>query len=322
VAHQRRPPPTLDTYATLLLALAKAGAAVDRRCSAALLLDTAPQLTTAPLPSTCQLLWGVAKARVVPSGEWLRAVCGAIEARCDAMTASQLAGAVRSLAVLSEGVEDEGGERLLKATAALLAERLAGRPEGAGPGELALALWGLARLGYRVGSVGSVDDSSSGSSSSGSSSSGSVCPVAALLPHIQEQLPRLSPSQLSRCVVCVRLQSRVGALLCSAKGGGSVTLASAHLTTLPPLNTPKTTKSALGAGKAGCIRPPSHLRAAHRGGGCPDPWDEQQGAHPQRVGLGQAGPARAPHPAPRGAPQLCQRAVAPGTHPRGALPAL
>lgn len=53
----------------------------------------------------------------------------------------RLAGCLRSLAVMAERVEEEE----LRGVAAPLADRLMARREGTSPGELALALWALAR---------------------------------------------------------------------------------------------------------------------------------------------------------------------------------
>lgn len=165
--------PSVATWATALTALVKAGA-VERRCEQALLADTAKKLPSAPPAAVGQLLAGVARSRCHPSDAWLSSMVDTLTSRACELTASQLAGGLKSLALLGERVEEE---RLMGA-AAVLARHVMWRPEGAAPGELAQALWALARLGYGA-------------------KSGAVYPVSALLPIILEQLPRLSPTQLS-----------------------------------------------------------------------------------------------------------------------------
>ncbi|KIZ02332.1 hypothetical protein MNEG_5628 [Monoraphidium neglectum] len=167
--------PSLDAWAAALGALVRMGAALDRRFCQRLLAATADQLRSAPPAAAARLLWGVAKARLAPGPAWLAALRGALERAAPELGAHQLAGCLRSLAILGERA---GPQEVLGAAGGLLAQELALRPGGAGPGELAQALWALARLGHRP-------------------APGSLCPVDALLPAVLEQLPRLSPPQLS-----------------------------------------------------------------------------------------------------------------------------
>jgi hypothetical protein len=201
--------PSIDTWAELLLTLAKMGAPLERRCAAALLRDTTAQLPAAAADSACRLLRGMVKARVTPTDGWLQAARESLESlmavtkssgevdqgrpqvtKDNHMTAPQLAGAIRSIALLIESVVDEDEKLELQVTAGRLGRRLAAAPAGAAPGDLALALWALARLGHRAG----------GGSSGGSSGGGMGEAAAALVPVIEGQLPRLTPSQLSRCM--------------------------------------------------------------------------------------------------------------------------
>jgi hypothetical protein len=134
------PAPPVDVWASALAALALCGP-VERPVARALMEATAPALAAAPPAALSQLLWGAAKARLMPSGPWLAALRGALAARAGELSALQAACCLRSLAVMAERVEEEE----LRGGAAPLAARLAAAPGGAGPGDLAQALWALAR---------------------------------------------------------------------------------------------------------------------------------------------------------------------------------
>jgi hypothetical protein len=135
------PAPPIDVWAAALAALARLGP-VERPLAAALMAATAPALpSAAPPPALSQLLWGVAKARLAPPAGWLAALGGALAARAPELTSVQAACCLRSLAVMAE----RAPEAELRRGAAALAARLAAAPEGAGPGDLAQALWALAR---------------------------------------------------------------------------------------------------------------------------------------------------------------------------------
>ncbi|GBF91059.1 hypothetical protein Rsub_03915 [Raphidocelis subcapitata] len=168
-----RAPLSVDDWAAALSAAARCGP-VERGCAAAAFSDTTPALAAAPPDGAARLLWGVAKARAAPPPAWLEALRGALPALAPGMSAPQLACALRSLAVMSERTEGEE----LRPAAAALAEALAARgpASGAGPGELAQAVWALARLGCR--------------------GAAHVSAAAALLAPIQQQLPRLTAGQL------------------------------------------------------------------------------------------------------------------------------
>lgn len=188
VTAQSRSSPAVEAWAAALMAVAKAGA-VDRRFAQVAMADTAPQLPAATPPGVSQLLWGVAKARCVPSAPWLRALRTALSARARGMSPAQLACCLRSLAVLAERVEEDE----LRGPAAVLAGQLAERHEGTAPDELAQALWALARLGLRA-------------------SNDAGCFVASLLLPIMEQLPRLTARQLSSLLwALAKLDARVAA---------------------------------------------------------------------------------------------------------------
>jgi hypothetical protein len=195
---QRPLPPAV--WAVALPALAKlSDGSLDARVARAALADSALQLPGAPPADVALLLAAVAKARAAPGPGWLQHLAGVLAATAPRMAPSQLVTCLRSLALLTEQAVTGSGSRAgataveaaARAVSAGLAARLAALGPaalaGAAPGELASALWALARLGHRGCGVGEA------------------CPATTLLPHILEQLPRLTPTQLSGCASCVFL---------------------------------------------------------------------------------------------------------------------
>ena len=193
-----------ETWGAALAALARLGP-VDRATAQAALADTTSQLGTLPPPALARLLAGAAKARLMPSAAWLAALRPALAAAAPALAAPQLAAALKALALLADRVEEDE----LRGPAAALAAELAARPRGAAPGELAQALWALARLGVRPARRdGAEAAAAAGASPSASMDAeagvgaddgveGAARVAEALLAPICEQLPRLAPSHLS-----------------------------------------------------------------------------------------------------------------------------